>query len=365
MDAAGIPSHRDPRHAGTPMTPRSDEGFIADGPLVPEQQTARALDDSQVDDIANQRDVDAHERDDCADRRDESGDERDTSAQRRDTLGDHRDHVLDLLDAEADRDDNAASERDRAASTRAEHLGDGKIDPQLPQLAAADRANSRHDRERAQQDRYASAADRDASRLDRSTSSSDRTAAHDDRSQSGLDRSTAQTSRSNAAVDRGIANFDDLTGTYRRGPGLAELEREMARSTRTGEPLTLVFVDVDGLKAVNDSLGHEAGDAVLVNVANALARHLRPYDVIVRFGGDEFLCLCQGLNETDAGTRLALVNAELAHGGRSISVGVAALQAHDTPASLTTRADRALYRHRSEHREAAATDAQIRRSGEA
>ena len=347
----------------TPSTPRSDEDFIADSPLIPEQQAARGHDDSTVDDIANQRDIDAHERDDFGDRRDESGDERDMSAQRRDTLGDHRDHVLDLLDVEADRDDNAALVRDRAASSRAEHFGDGPIDPQLPWMAAADRASSRHDRERAQHDRHASAAERDASRLDRSTSSTDRTAAHDDRSQSGLDRSTAQTSRNSAAVDRGIANFDELTGAYRRGPGLTELEREMARSTRTGEPLTLVFVDVDGLKAVNDSLGHEAGDALLVTVAHVLAAHLRAYDVIVRFGGDEFLCLCQGLAEADADTRLALVNAELARGARSISVGVTEMQPHDTAVSFTTRADRALYRHRAERRRRAETDDAAPRSG--
>ena len=164
------------------------------------------------------------------------------------------------------------------------------------------------------------------------------------------DRTTAQLSRSTAAVHRRIANFDDLTGTYRRGPGLVELEREMARSHRTGEPLTLVFVDVDGLKAVNDSLGHDAGDALLVTVAHARATHLRRYDVVVRFGGDEFLCLCQGLTETDAGTRLALVNAELAHTGRSISVGLTEMRANDTAASFTTRADRALYRHRAELR---------------
>ncbi len=216
--------------------------------------------------------------------------------------------------------------------------------------------------EHAQQDRCASAAERDAARLDRSTSSTDRTAALDDRTQSGHDRNTAQVSRSNAAVDRGIATFDDLTGAYRRGPGLVELEREMARSHRTGEPLTLVFVDVDGLKAVNDSLGHGAGDAVLVDVANTLAAHLRPYDVIVRFGGDEFLCLCQGLVETDADTRLALVNSELAHSGRSISVGVANLRAHDTAASFTTRADQALYRRREEQR--ARADEQTTQSGD-
>jgi diguanylate cyclase (GGDEF)-like protein len=296
-----------------------------------------------VDGVANQRDVDAQVRDDLADRRDESGEQRDTS-------GDRRDRVLDLLDDEADRDDDAAHERDRVASSRAERFGGGRIDPQLPQQAAADREDSRLDRERAEHDRRAGAAERVESRLDRSTASTDRTAALDDRSQSGVDRSTALINRRNAAVDRGIATFDDLTGAYRRGPGLAELEREIVRSTRTGEPLALIFVDVDGLKAVNDSLGHEGGDSLLVEVATALATSLRSYDVVVRFGGDEFLCFCQGLNATGAEARLVEVNAELAHSGRSISVGLAELQPHDSAASFIARADRALYRRRADDR---------------
>lgn len=100
---------------------------------------------------------------------------------------------------------------------------------------------------------------------------------------------------------------------------------------------------------MNDSLGHEAGDAVLVNVA-VLVAHLRPHDVIVRFGGDESLCLCHGLNETDADTRLALVNAELTDSGQLINVGLDQLEPHDTAASFTARADRALYRRRNELR---------------
>ena len=138
----------------------------------------------------------------------------------------------------------------------------------------------------------------------------------------------------------------------------------MARSIRTGEPLTLVFLDVDGLKAVNDSLGHEAGDAVLVEVANALGAHLRPYDVIVRFGGDEFLCLCQGLASVDADSRLALVNAALTASGHSISVGITQLEPDDTAASFTARADRDLYGRRHERRGRAGTDDLARRSGE-
>ena len=114
----------------------------------------------------------------------------------------------------------------------------------------------------------------------------------------------------------------------------------------------LAFIDVDGLKAVNDSLGHDAGDRLLVAVVNVVAAHLRSYDVISRIGGDEFVCFCQGLSITDTAARLALVNAELALLGRSVSVGLTELQTHDTSASLIARADHALYRHRAQHRPA-------------
>ena len=302
---------------------------------------------------ANQRDADAQDRDDLADRRDVSGDQRDTAGQHRDTSSDCRDRVLDLLDEVADRADDAATERDHVASTRAERFLDGGIDPQLTRQAAADRAHSRLDRERAERDRHAGAAERVEARHDRSTASTDRTSALDDRSHAGDDRITALAHRRRAAVERGIATFDDLTGAYCRGPGLAELEREIARAVRTYEPLVLVFVDVDGLKVINDSLGHEAGDRLLVEVADALAARLRPYDMVVRFGGDEFLCICQGITEIDAAARLTLVNAELAHGGHSISVGLTELRADDTVTSFIARADRALYRSRAEHRRTA------------
>jgi diguanylate cyclase (GGDEF)-like protein len=296
---------------------------------------------------ADLRDVEARRNDELADRRDESRDRRDQAGQRKDSSADRRSQALDLLDDAADLADNAASERDRVASSSSRV---GPLDRQTAEEAAAVRQHGRLDRERAASDRHASAAERASARLDRSASSSDRADAHRDRSLSSTDRDNAQLSRDYAVVDRGVAMFDDLTGAYRRGAGLAELEREIARSVRTDEPLVLAFIDLDGLKAVNDSLGHAAGDRLLVAVVETLAARLRSYDVIVRVGGDEFVCFCQGLTIAALDTRLALANAELALEGRSMSIGLAELQAHDTSATFIARADQALYRDRARRR---------------
>ncbi len=84
------------------------------------------------------------------------------------------------------------------------------------------------------------------------------------------------------------ASTDDLTGLLRRGAGLALLEREIDRSRRTETRLVVAFVDVDGLKRVNDELGHAAGDRLLSDVAAVLRSRLRSYDLVMRWGGDEF-----------------------------------------------------------------------------
>ena len=146
--------------------------------------------------------------------------------------------------------------------------------------------------------------------------------------------------------------MDDLTGVYLRGPGVAELEREIARAARTREPLALAFVDVDDLKTINDSHGHEAGDRVLRQVADTLRATLRPYDRVIRYGGDEFVCLLPGLGIAHAAQRFALVNDVLAKGPESvtITVGFAQLESGDSVAELIARADAALYQERAKRR---------------
>ena len=110
----------------------------------------------------------------------------------------------------------------------------------------------------------------------------------------------------------------------------------------------LAFVDVDGLKAANDSGGHAAGDRMLRAVADALRAKLRAHDLIIRYGGDEFVCAVSGLTAADAATRLRLVNValEALPERASVTVGLAELAADESPAELVARADAALYAER-------------------
>ncbi|MDQ3587133.1 MAG: GGDEF domain-containing protein [Actinomycetota bacterium] len=127
-----------------------------------------------------------------------------------------------------------------------------------------------------------------------------------------------------------------------------ELDREIRRARRSEQPLVLAFVDVDHLKAINDSRGHAAGDRMLLEVVNAFRGRLRSHDLIIRWGGDEFVCALAGLNMADATKRLALVQAALAEGSGygSATVGLAELQPDDSAEALIARADAALYRER-------------------
>ena len=93
------------------------------------------------------------------------------------------------------------------------------------------------------------------------------------------------TDRGASARERNVASLDALTGVLRRGAGLVELEREIARSRRTREPLALAFVDVDRLKGINDARGHAASDRMLLEVATTLKARLRNYDLIFRLEG--------------------------------------------------------------------------------
>jgi diguanylate cyclase (GGDEF)-like protein len=148
---------------------------------------------------------------------------------------------------------------------------------------------------------------------------------------------------------REVAMLDDLTGVLRRGPGMAALEREVARAQRSllGR-LVVGFIDVDGLKEVNDTRGHAAGDQLLRSVATALSSRLRGQDLVLRYGGDEFVVV---MPETDiAGARQTLleIRSRLQERieRRPFSIGLAALRQGDGAQSLVERADSALYENR-------------------
>ena len=135
--------------------------------------------------------------------------------------------------------------------------------------------------------------------------------------------------------------FDELTGAYLPAAGFAELDREMARSRRTGQPLTLLTVDVDELETVGEAWGRGAADRLVAEVADTVRSRFRPYDVVIRARADEFVCVIAGMGMADAAKRLERVNAALGetHGaGWLARTGIAELQDGDSREDVVSRA---------------------------
>ncbi|GAC1363970.1 MAG: hypothetical protein NVSMB32_06040 [Actinomycetota bacterium] len=298
---------------------------------------------------AEDRDRAGEGRDRAALGRDVEGAERDRIARGRDRAGHHRDELADQRDQAAERRDETAARRDQAAR-ESEAGQDGFTLEGLKRTTIREEAAA--DRQQSSQDRHAGAGERRQAELDRGISQLDRGEGAQERSRAGLDRSTAWADRTASAQERGFASHDDLTGTYLRGTGFVELGREIARARRTEQPLAVAFVDVDHLKDTNDSRGHAAGDRVLLEVAQALRANLRSYDLIIRYGGDEFVCAIWGMDTAEASQRLALVNRALAllPERPSVTMGLAQLRPEDTAQDLLARADAALYQERQRDR---------------
>jgi diguanylate cyclase (GGDEF)-like protein len=151
------------------------------------------------------------------------------------------------------------------------------------------------------------------------------------------------------------ARTDPLTGLLNRRAFLEEMHRQIARLDRASEAGTLMFVDVDALKAVNDRLGHATGDQVLVRLADLLRKLVRPFDLITRLGGDEFAVWLSGADHMTAAERadhlcitapgeLQAVLPE-AFSKLGVSVGIATRRAgsEESVEDLTKRADMAMY----------------------
>ena len=160
------------------------------------------------------------------------------------------------------------------------------------------------------------------------------------------DREQAASDRRQARIDLARAHLDELTGVYTRGLGQETLRHEIDRANRVGEPFTLAFLDVDGLKALNDREGHAAGDAFLRAVADAIRLNLRSYDPVVRVGGDEFVCGFVGTDAQAAEQRIAQIQGALAasHRQATVSAGIAEMEPGETLDDLMARGDAQLYR---------------------
>jgi diguanylate cyclase (GGDEF)-like protein len=192
-------------------------------------------------------------------------------------------------------------------------------------------------------------------------------------------------SRQNASLRREVARLqvyramayrDPLTGLWNRRYFEDRLREELSRSRRAGveRHFSVMVVDVDNFKRVNDLYGHAAGDAVLKEVGEFLIAHLRNHDVACRTGGDEFAVLLPDLSAADCGAlverlrgaRLA-ANAALAT-PVSLSLGMASWpEAGDSLDTILAQADRAMYaakrRHKGRERDRAASSAETRQTG--
>ena len=156
------------------------------------------------------------------------------------------------------------------------------------------------------------------------------------------------------ALDR-QASTDALTGLLNRRRFVSELEARIAACKRSGVPGALIYVDLDNFKAVNDILGHQAGDTALKQVARTLRKATRINDLVARLGGDEFALWLDGADQAIATGRAERLRQDapvaLAHVGAgpdlplSISIGIAVRQpgSAERLRDLLIRADQAMY----------------------
>ncbi len=172
--------------------------------------------------------------------------------------------------------------------------------------------------------------------------------ADDDRRGAARDREQAAAERVHAFVDRellatalAVTEVDALTGARTRVAGLKAFDEELDRRHRTNGPLVVAYVDVIGLKSLNDTEGHGAGDKLLIRVVALIREHLRSYDLIIRLGGDEFLCVMSNVSSPDARRRFTTIDAVLdaAPETGAIRIGFAEFTLNDSASDLIARAD--------------------------
>jgi len=149
-----------------------------------------------------------------------------------------------------------------------------------------------------------------------------------------------------------LVRHDQLTGTLNRR-GLEEaFEKEAARALRRQSPLCVALLDIDNFKKLNDTLGHDAGDAALIHLTTVIRETMRPQETIARFGGEEFIILLPDTPIGDAKNALIRLQRELTkrfflHNNEkqliTFSAGITELHAEDTQSAVIKRADEAMY----------------------
>jgi diguanylate cyclase (GGDEF)-like protein len=174
-----------------------------------------------------------------------------------------------------------------------------------------------------------------------------------------LKRFSAALAISNRKLQR-YALVDQLTGLQNRRAGMESLTQAWSVSERSGEPVTMMMIDIDKFKEVNDSHGHAVGDKVLIEVAATIRASARKEDAVCRMGGEEFLVICRNadlssslhaaerLRKAVSKLRVSIEGKQL---GVTISVGIASREAGmSDPGSLVNAADKALYAAKSKGR---------------
>ncbi|MBI3437553.1 MAG: GGDEF domain-containing protein [Proteobacteria bacterium] len=154
------------------------------------------------------------------------------------------------------------------------------------------------------------------------------------------------------AVAEDLADRDTLTPTYNRRAFIRELHRTMSEVERYKTPAAVLYIDLDGFKALNDSHGHAAGDAVLKHVGRLLVDSVRESDAVGRLGGDEFGVILNRANPEEARAKAQALSVQLnssaiIHAGQAhrvaISIGVHAVAIPEDPETAIARADEAMY----------------------
>lgn len=221
--------------------------------------------------------------------------------------------------------------------------------------AERDRRADERDRRADARDGVIDLRDRPSTNAMRRSNARDRRAAASDRAEAVLDREAAANERDDAVEERQILLHDQLTGVLQRSAGLIALEAVASRTQRTDGSFVVAFIDVDGLKRVNDQHGHAAGDTVLRTVGETLRSEMRRRDLALRYGGDEFVCVLPDVELSAIEARFEHISKALAAAPHpvSVSVGLAASRPGESTDAVMARADAALYAGRAARRDAA------------
>jgi diguanylate cyclase (GGDEF)-like protein len=173
-----------------------------------------------------------------------------------------------------------------------------------------------------------------------------------------IEQLRAQVAALEARVEQldALAHQDALIELPNRRGFMRQLDAFIGRVSRYGENAALLFVDLDGLKMINDSFGHPAGDGALIRVADLLMSGVRQGDCVARIGGDEFAILLAHADEKSAhetAQRLVdrIAGHEFRHEGAtlplSVAIGVTCIEPDDSAQSVMARADAAMYAKKS------------------